>query len=500
MNLRHAIMTMLDQYNHNIQGMNIMVVDKTTYKILKILYPYPNKKDNIFSIEKLYKSRKISEEFNAIFFISPEETTIKQLLNELQDPLYKNYYLIFTNEIYTDDVDALKNNDDFGVIKDIVFCYVNFYPLTSHLFSLDIDKCLGITDMDPKIINICRGLYSIITFLNERPIIRFQTNSCITQFVANEINRLCDNDEYLWNHKNISENVLLILDRNFDPITPLLHQWTLASMIHNLIGIKNNKIILNNKKIILCEDIDKFYQENMYKDFGVVSKKIIDNKKYNEEIKNHILIMNTISKMIDNEKLFKISYFEQELLCLEDNKSASIFLSHIMDVYDISQNKQILAMLYCLRYGIKNFSLIEKNKEILDYINIHKDIITKFQKYALSSINTFDPLENKNILKTTFKNIRRTFKPDNPYMEFKPQILKIVENLINGKLETTNFPFISKPKHSKLKTIIIFIIGGVTYAEECIVHQLSEKYNINIVIGGTNILNPHKFISELKKI
>jgi len=38
--------------------------------------------------------------------------------------------------------------------------------------------------------------------------------------------------------------MLLILDRVEDPITPLLNQWTYQAMLHELVGIKNNKISL----------------------------------------------------------------------------------------------------------------------------------------------------------------------------------------------------------------------------------------------------------------
>ena len=38
--------------------------------------------------------------------------------------------------------------------------------------------------------------------------------------------------------------MLLILDRCEDPFTPLLNQWTYQAMLHELVGIKHNKIEL----------------------------------------------------------------------------------------------------------------------------------------------------------------------------------------------------------------------------------------------------------------
>lgn len=38
------------------------------------------------------------------------------------------------------------------------------------------------------------------------------------------------------------ESVLIILDRATDPVTPLLNQWTYQAMLHELIGMNNNRV------------------------------------------------------------------------------------------------------------------------------------------------------------------------------------------------------------------------------------------------------------------
>jgi len=40
--------------------------------------------------------------------------------------------------------------------------------------------------------------------------------------------------------------VLLILDRRNDPVTPLLTQWTYQAMVHELLGIHNNRVDMKN--------------------------------------------------------------------------------------------------------------------------------------------------------------------------------------------------------------------------------------------------------------
>lgn len=41
-----------------------------------------------------------------------------------------------------------------------------------------------------------------------------------------------------------SRPLLLILDRRDDPVTPLLSQWTYQAMVHELLGLNDNRVVL----------------------------------------------------------------------------------------------------------------------------------------------------------------------------------------------------------------------------------------------------------------
>lgn len=81
---------------------------------------------------------------------------------------------------------------------------------------------------------------------------------------------------------NSGETTILILDRREDPVTPLLNQWTYQGMIHELIGLKNNRVDLKHlthlsdemKEVVLsCED-DEFFRQIMFNNFGDVADSI----------------------------------------------------------------------------------------------------------------------------------------------------------------------------------------------------------------------------------
>jgi len=51
----------------------------------------------------------------------------------------------------------------------------------------------------------------------------------------------------LWDfRRTATAPLLLILDRRNDPVTPLLTQWTYQAMVHELLGITNGRVSLQD--------------------------------------------------------------------------------------------------------------------------------------------------------------------------------------------------------------------------------------------------------------
>jgi vacuolar protein sorting-associated protein 45 len=47
--------------------------------------------------------------------------------------------------------------------------------------------------------------------------------------------------------------------------------------------------------------------------------------------------------------------------------------------------------------------------------------------------------------------------------------------------------------------VIVFIIGGASYEESCLIHQMNkENPGVNIILGGTSVLNSNSFIEEVQ--
>ena len=86
--------------------------------------------------------------------------------------------------------------------------------------------------------------------------------------------------------------VLLIIDRRSDPITPLLTQWTYQAMVHELMGIRNNRVNTGSgvrifrdfvlffvfihllQEIVLSALQDDFYKANLFANYGDLGENV----------------------------------------------------------------------------------------------------------------------------------------------------------------------------------------------------------------------------------
>ncbi|SCM05439.1 vacuolar protein sorting-associated protein 45, putative [Plasmodium chabaudi adami] len=356
-------------------------------------------------------------------------------------------------------------------------------------------------------------------------------------------------DNNLLINKNIDVNTegnccyMVLLDRREDPITPLLMQWTYQAMLHELIGIDNNKIILDSNnseesQIVMSSNYDDFYNEHLFDNFGDLGQAVqsyvdvyqketarksklesIDDiqkfieaypnyKKLSGNVTKHVNILHKFSELVEKRQLFHISELEQSISIYQKK------LEHYKQVIETVKNYSYtnydalrLSLLYSLKYEDKEH--IDTIKKELQKRNIEKDQIS-----LIDSIMTYSNEQNRknNIFKEqTFLDfakttITRTIKgTSNVFTLHKSYIYYLIEDIIKYKLDTsiyttTNLLNIAPNINKKINSIIVFIVGGATYEEYRDVQTLSKKYNINIILGGTQIHNSQSFLADVLQL
>jgi len=167
----------------------------------------------------------------------------------------------------------------------------------------------------------------------------------------------------------------------------------------------------------------------------------------------------------------------------------------------ILEDAMRLIMLYSLRFeGLAN----NGTRQLLNYLRkrggerearLAQNII-RFAGQNSRHGQLFEDQNNttRNITGKLFRGLKGV---ENVYTQHTPVMKQIIEDCVKGKLKNSAFPHLGQVYEGKVKTVVIFVIGGFTYEEACTVAQLNTSLEVQIVMGGTSVLNSSSFIEQM---
>jgi len=226
----------------------ILLVDKTTMRIMSsACRMYDVLQQGVTVVEDVTINRQPLP-FDAIYFLSPTETSVERLLTDF-DPKkkkkvqYPRVHLFFNARI--DDKLLAKIQDHYvsDRIKTLKELHVDWLAVESQAFHFDSpDSFQGLFSPsgDPEITEyaIAKRLVSLCIALGEYPTVRYARSQNVAGRLASTLQNLLEGLPKSYS-KALSKTgkgfTLLILDRKFDPMTPLLHEFTYQAMIYDLI-------------------------------------------------------------------------------------------------------------------------------------------------------------------------------------------------------------------------------------------------------------------------
>ena len=316
-------------------------------------------------------------------FVRPSPDSIQQLIDELREPRYgeyticktleKTYHLQallkrnsdFSNVIRKSSLERLAEADDHEVVRSVQEYFADFIVINPDLFSLDIGfpkRRLWSSSPDSwnsdALQRSTEGIIAVLLALKKKPLIRYEKNSLMAKKLSTEVRYHITQEEQLFDfRKTDTPPILLVLDRRDDPITPLLTQWTYQAMVHELLGIFNGRVDLNDvpdirpelREIVLSQDQDPFFKKNMYLNFGDLGgsikeyveqyqsktksnaniDSIDDMKRFVEDfpefrklsgnVSKHVTLVGELSRRVGEETLLDVSELEQSLACNDNH-------------------------------------------------------------------------------------------------------------------------------------------------------------------------------------
>uniref|UniRef100_A0A671QXN6 Vacuolar protein sorting-associated protein 45 n=1 Tax=Sinocyclocheilus anshuiensis TaxID=1608454 RepID=A0A671QXN6_9TELE len=279
--------------------------------------------------------------------------------------------------------------------------------------------------------------------------------------------------------------LLLILDRSDDAITPLLNQWTYQAMVHELLGLNNNRIDLSRvpgiskdlREVVLSAENDEFYANNLYLNFGEIGtniknlmedfqkkkpkdkqklesisdmKAFVDNypqfKKMSGTVSKHVTVVGDLSRLVSERQLMEVSEVEQELACQNDHSSAQQNVRRLLQNPRVSEIDAVrLVMLYALRYEKHSSSILPSLMEELNRKGLserHRKMVQAVVEYGGKRVRGSDlitPTDAVAITKQFFKGLKGV---ENVYTQHQPLLHDTLDQLIKGRLKDSQFPYL----------------------------------------------------------
>lgn len=540
----------------DISGMKVLILDSNTVSIVSVAYSQSELLQKEVFLVELIDSISMSKEpmthLKAIYFLRPTTENIQHMRRQLAKPRFGEYHLFFSSMLKDTQLHILADSDEYEVVQQVQEFYADFIASDPYHFSLNLAS--NYVYMLPAVVDpsslqhfcdrIVDGIAAVFLSLKRRPVIRYSHKSDIAKRVAQEAAKLMYQDEsglFDFRRGEVSP-LLLVVDRRDDPVTPLLNQWTYQAMVHELIGIQDNKVDLRNigkvpsdqQEVVLSSEQDSFFKANMYENFGDIGmniKKMVDDfqqiaqsnqniqtiedmakfvgnypqyRKMHGNVSKHVTLVTELSKIVEGRRLMLVSQTEQELACNGGQGAAFEAVTNLLNDDSISDIDRLrLVMLYALRYEKESpVQLMQLFNKLASRSPEYKPGLVQFLlKQAGVDKRTGDLYGNRDFLNIA-RNMARGLKDvENVYTQHQPLLFQTMESIVKGRLRDVDYPFVGNHfQAGRPQEVVIFIVGGTTFEESRSVFlQNATNSGVRFILGGSAVLNSERFLKDLQE-
>ena len=516
-------------------SMKVLLLDPDTLAVVSVAYTQSLLLERgVFLVDQVKATgRGRLPAMRCVVFVRPTVESIKAVAAELKAKRYSGYTLCFSNAVSTDSLNQLAGADEGELVHRVEECFADFVAINSDLMVCPAPKA-GPATAEAAQLRTVHGITAACLALRRKPLIRFQASSDRAKALAAALQHSMKCEPELFDYK-ARETVILLTDRADDPVTPLLTPWTYQAMLHEHVGLVDNRLSLPGQKeeesYVFCQTDDRFYAANIFSNWGdlcINVKAYVDQYKATmnidrstatvEELKElvnklpqakqltgavtkHASVVNHLSEVIKKRHLLDISLLEQNMLA---DSAAS---DHWARLQALHANKDIdrtdiarLALIYNLRYektakGSKAEALLTDTPHFM--------LVRRLREFY--GDRNPETIFGGGMMKAVIGMIKGFKEEQNIYTQHEPLLKKQLIALSQGKMDEAAMPY--QPGQGAVtpgwrpKDIIVFTVGGVTFEEAALVSQINADPgvvgDIRVLLGSTEVLNTKAFLSVL---
>ncbi|KAG5668315.1 hypothetical protein PVAND_016260 [Polypedilum vanderplanki] len=548
----------------------VLIVDKFSMRMISsCLTMHELSAEGITLVEDINKKREPLQTMEAVYLLTPCEDSIQKLIQDFDAsnrPIYKSAYVYFTEAISDSLFDKMKGQSIVKFMKACKEINVSFLPCEKQVFSLDSPNFFqsfyssSQNSKTETMEKIAEQIATLCATLGEFPSIRYRSdwnsNLELSELIRQKLEAYKNDEPKMGEGPETAKSILLILDRGFDCISPLLHELTFQAMAYDLLPISNDVYKYDNKEVLLDEN-DELWCALRHEHIAVVSQKVTTHLKnfieskpisstdkasirdlsqmikkmpqYQKELSKYATHLQLTEDCMNafQGKIKSLCKIEQDLAMGKDADDEEIKdpmsqMAPILLDPSVSNNDKIrIILLYIMN---KNGVSKENFEKVATHANLEKnerEILLNLNHLGVNVVNNGNN-QNK------YRIPRKERISENTYQmsRWTPILKDIMEDTIDNKLDTNHFPFLinrtkptfssvakstrfgrwrdEKAQKSEIRNVprlIVFIVGGMSYSEMRCAYEVTKAYeNWEVILGSTHILTPEIFLKNLSEI